>query len=72
LPHSTQKPMKLIERLIQIGTNEGDLILDNCSGSGTLGVECIKNDRDFIMIEQNEDYYNMSLKRIDDLLYIYR
>ena len=72
LPHSTQKPQKLIERLIQIGTNEGDLILDNCSGSGTLGVECIKNDRDFIMIEQNEDYYNMSLKRIDDLLYIYR
>jgi site-specific DNA-methyltransferase (adenine-specific) len=68
LPHSTQKPQKLIERLIQIGTNEGDLILDNCSGSGTLGVECIKNNRDFIMIEQNEDYYNMSLKRIDDLL----
>jgi len=71
LPHSTQKPQKLIERLIQIGTNEGDLILDNCSGSGTLGVECIKNNRDFIMIEQNEDYYNMSLKRIDDSLNIY-
>jgi len=71
LPHSTQKPQKLIERLIQIGTNEGDLILDNCSGSGTLGVECIKNNRDFIMIEQNEDYYNMSLKRIIDSLNIY-
>jgi len=71
LPHSTQKPQILIERLIQIGTNEGDLILDNCSGSGTLGVECIKNNRDFIMIEQNEDYYNMSLKRIDDSLNIY-
>ena len=70
LPHSTQKPQKLIERLIQIGTNEGDLILDNCSGTGTLAIECIKNNRNWIMIEQNEEYYNLSLKRIDDLLYL--
>lgn len=66
--HSTQKPLKLIERIVQIGTNEGDLILDNCSGSGTLAIECIKNNREWIMIEQKEEYYNLSLKRVGDFL----
>lgn len=66
--HSTQKPQKLIERIILIGTNEGDLILDNCSGSGTLGIVCIKNKRNWIMIENDEQYYNLSLKRVGDFL----
>ena len=68
LNHSTQKPQKLIERIVQIGTNEDDLILDNCSGSGTLAIECIKNKRNWIMIEQKEEYYNLSLKRVEDFL----
>jgi DNA modification methylase len=68
LNHSTQKPQKLIERIIQIGTSEEDLILDNCSGSGTLAIECIRNNRNWIMIEQKEEYYNLSLKRVEDFL----
>jgi DNA modification methylase len=68
LNHSTQKPQKLIERIVQIGTNEDDLILDNCSGSGTLAIECIKNKRNWIMIELKEEYYNLSLKRVGDFL----
>lgn len=64
--HPTQKPQKLINRIIEMGTNEGDLILDNCSGSGTLAIECIKSNRDYIMIEKEEDYYSLSLKRIEE------
>jgi len=68
LKHPTQKPQKLIRRIIQIGTNENDLILDNCSGSGTLAVECILNKRNWILIEQRKDYYQLSLKRVEDCL----
>lgn len=64
--HSTQKPQKLIERIIHIGTNEGDLILDNYSGSGTLAIECIKNNRNWIMIEKEVKYYDISMTRISE------
>ena len=66
LNHTTQKPQKLIERIIQMGTNEGDLILDNCCGSGTLAIECIKNNRRWIMIEKEDEYFKMSLERIEN------
>ena len=64
LPHATQKPLALIERIIQIGSNENDLILDNCSGSGTTGVACIRTKRNYILIERNEEFCKMSEKRI--------
>lgn len=68
LDHSTQKPQKLIERIIKIGTNEGDIILDNCSGSGTLAIECIKNNRNWIMIEKEKKYCEISTQRIENYL----
>lgn len=66
-PHPTQKPVKLMERIIEISTNEGDVVLDGCMGSGTTGVACLDNNRDFIGFEKVEDYYNIAKKRISEL-----
>ena len=49
--HPTQKPVALYEYLIKTYTNEGELILDNCCGSGTLGEACINTNRSYIMID---------------------
>jgi len=65
--HPTQKPLKLIERIITIGSNEGDVILDSCMGSGTTGIACKNLNRDFIGIENNEDYFKIASERIATL-----
>ena len=62
--HPTQKPVALIEYLIKTYSNEGDLILDNCSGSGTTAVACHNLNRRFICIEKDEDYYKASVERL--------
>lgn len=62
--HPTQKPVALLEELIKTFSNEGDLILDNCMGSGTTAIACMNTGRDFIGFENNEDYYNISMERI--------
>ena len=62
--HPTQKPIALLEYLIKTYTNEGDLVLDNCMGSGSTGVACKNLDRDFIGIELNKEYYEIARKRI--------
>jgi len=63
--HGTQKPVKLMQYLIRTYSNEGDTILDNCMGSGTTGVAAIKEHRNFIGMELNEEYFNIAQKRID-------
>ena len=63
--HPTQKPVALFEYLIKTYTNEGDLVLDNCAGSGTTGVACIKLKRNFILIEQLQEYVDIANKRLD-------
>ena len=62
--HPTQKPVALMEYLIKTYTNEGETVLDNCMGSGTTGVACLKTNRQFIGIEKEEEYYNIAVKRI--------
>jgi len=62
--HPTQKPVALFEYLIKTYTNEGDLVLDNCAGSGTTGVACQNLNRDYILIEKEPKYYDMILKRL--------
>lgn len=62
--HPTQKPLKLIERLLLIGTNEGDIVLDNCMGSGTTGVACKNLNREFIGIEIDKKYFDIAYNRI--------
>jgi len=62
--HPTQKPVALFEYLIKTYTNEGDLVLDNCMGSGTTGVACKNLNRNFIGIEIDPDYFKIAEKRI--------
>lgn len=62
--HPTQKPVALLEYLIKTYTNEGDVVLDNCMGSGSTGVACVNTGRDFIGIELDEHYFQVALKRI--------
>jgi len=64
--HPTQKPVELISYLIKTYTNEGDLVLDNCMGSGTTAIACIKENRNFIGFETNEEYFDKANKRIND------
>lgn len=64
--HPTQKPIALYEELIKTYSNPGDLLLDNCSGSGTIAIAALNTGRHFIGFETNENYYVESLKRIDN------
>ena len=64
--HPTQKPVALMEYLIRTYTNEGETVLDNTMGSGTTGVACVNTNRNFIGIEQDEGYFNIAKKRIED------
>lgn len=62
--HPTQKPVALLEYLIKTYTNDGDVVLDNCMGSGSTGVACVNTGRKFIGIEINKDYYETAVQRI--------
>ena len=65
--HPSQKPAAVINRLILAGTNEGDLILDPFSGTGTTAVVAEQNKRKWVMIEKNEEYNRIAQKRLDEL-----
>ena len=62
--HPTQKPVALLEYLIKTYTNEGNVVLDNCMGSGSTGVACINTNRRFIGIKLDENYFNIAKERI--------
>ena len=64
--HPTQKPVALFEYLIKTYTNEGDLVLDNCIGSGTTAIACINTNRHFIGIEKEQKYVDIANKRIKE------
>lgn len=63
--HPTQKPVALFEYLIKTYTNEGDLVLDCCAGSGTTAIACQNTNRKWVCIEKDEDYANAAVNRID-------
>ena len=56
--HPTQKPVKLVEYFIKTYSNEGDVVLDNCMGSGSTGIACINTNRKFIGIELDKEYFD--------------
>ena len=62
--HPTQKPVALFEYLIKTYTNEGEIVLDNCSGSGTTAIACMNANRRFICIERDETYHRKSIERL--------
>ena len=68
--HPTQKLVPLLEYLIKTYSNPGELVLDNCMGSGSTGVACVNTDRNFIGIELDQGYFEIAQKRIDEALKI--
>jgi len=68
--HPTQKPVALLEYLIKSYSNEGDVVLDNCIGSGTTAIACINTNRKYIGIEKDEKYFNMAMDRISGYIHI--
>lgn len=62
--HPTQKPLYLLEQIILASTHENDIVLDPFCGSSTTGVACKKLGRNFIGIDNNEEYINLSVKRL--------
>lgn len=63
--HNTQKPVALLEYLIKTYTNKGDMVLDNCMGSGSTGVACMNTGRRFRGIELDNKFYNIAKRRIE-------
>lgn len=63
--HPNQKPTKLLEYLIRTYTDKGEIVLDNCCGSGSTGVACVNTNRQFILIEKEEEYVAIARKRIE-------
>ena len=63
--HPTQKSLDLMEYLIKTYTNEGDLVLDNCAGSGTTAIACMEAKRQWIGFEMEQEYIDIAQKRID-------
>jgi site-specific DNA-methyltransferase (adenine-specific) len=64
--HPTQKPVRMLEYLIRTYTDEHDTVLDFTMGSGSTGVACAESNRDFIGIELDKEYFNISKKRIEN------
>ena len=66
--HPTEKPIELFEWLIETYSNEGDLVLDNCIGSGTTAEACINTNRNFIGIELDEGYHKIAVDRVKSMI----
>lgn len=65
--HPTEKPVSLLEFLVKTYSNVGEMVLDNCSGSGSLAEACINTGRPYICIEKDTYFYELSLNRIKKL-----
>lgn len=65
--HPTQKPVALFEYLIRTYTNENDIVLDNCMGSGTTAIACMNTNRIYVGFEKSKTYFDIAMQRIDDL-----
>ena len=65
--HPTQKPILLLEYLIKTYTNEGDVVLDNCMGSGSTCVACVNTNRHYIGFEKEPKYFDIACKRLDEV-----
>lgn len=68
IEHPTQKPVALFEYLIKTYSNAGDVVLDNCAGSGTTGIACININRKYILMERDPTYCSIANRRIMKLL----
>ena len=64
--HPTQKPVRLLERLLSLVSQEGDTILDPFSGSASTALACMNTNRNYIGFEIDKEYYELSLNRINE------
>jgi DNA modification methylase len=64
--HPTQKPLQLIVDIVNKHSNPGDVVLDTFAGTGTTAHACILTNRKYIVIEKDENYFNILKKRIED------
>jgi len=69
--HVTQKPIALLEYLIRTYTEENDVVLDSCMGSGSTGVACKKSKRNFIGFEIEKEFFDIAKKRIKNLKFLF-
>ena len=67
--HPTEKNHLLLQELILDNSNENDLILDPCMGSGSTGVVALQNNRNFLGIELNQNYFEIAKNRLEELQY---
>jgi DNA modification methylase len=67
--HPTQKPIKLIDRLVLTSSNEGDTVLDPFVGSGSTIISCLEHNRNYIGFELDEDYHRKTHERIEEYFY---
>ena len=66
--HQNQKPLDLIRLCVNKHSNEGDLVLDPFAGSGTTGIACQQLNRQYILIEQDKEYFNVMKDRINQYM----
>lgn len=64
--HPTQKPVELMEYLVRTYTDPGDLVVDNCMGSGTTAIACLNSGRRFVGFEMDPKYYDAACQRVDE------
>jgi DNA modification methylase len=64
--HPNQKPVDLCEYIIKTYTKEGETVLDNCSGAGSIALACLNTGRNFIAIEQSGEFVRTSQDRLDN------
>jgi site-specific DNA-methyltransferase (adenine-specific) len=63
--HTNQKPVEMLEWLIETYTNEGMLVLDSCAGSGSTAIACVKTKRNYIAIDSDSKYCEIAKKRVN-------
>lgn len=63
--HTCEKPVEILERLVRVSSNPGDVVLDCFMGSGSTGVACIHEDREFIGIEKDTEYFRIAKMRLE-------
>ena len=63
--HPTQKPVALFSYFVKTYSNEGDVILDNCIGSGTTAISALETNRQFIGIEKDPEYHRIAVERVE-------
>ena len=64
--YPTQKPLAILERIVKVHSNPGDMVMDFFAGSGTTGVAAARNDRLFVLVDSNPEAVQVAAKRLTE------